>query len=460
MAANSPSYSVTIRAQILNQPGMFAKVAEAIGQAGGILGSIDLVSTARDHKVRDIVVFASSEEQEAAVVAAVQAVPDIEVMQVHDRTTDAHLGGKLEIHSKYALRTHDDLSMVYTPGVARICKRIERDPDQARHLTIKGNSVAVVTDGTAVLGLGDIGPLAALPVMEGKAILFKEFGGVDAYPICLATQDVDEIVRTVKLLSPGFGGINLEDISAPRCFDVEERLAEELDIPVFHDDQHGTAVVVVAALGNALRIVPKSLPDLRVAVAGVGAAATAIVDLLLRLGVRNILACGRHGILHPDDERAAHPKRRWLAEQTNPDRIRGSLADAMRGADVFIGVSAPDIVGEEEIRSMAPNAFVFAMANPVPEVVPEIAEKYARIVATGRSDYPNQINNALCFPGLFRGLLDSGARRVTLEMKLAAAQAIADVLDEGHLSEDCIVPSVFDRRVSPAVARAVTETVP
>ncbi len=455
MAITSPSYSVTLRVKLPNEPGKFALVAEAIGNAGGNLGAINLVSSARTHKVRDIVVFAANEDHEAAVVKAVEALTDIDVLQVSDRTTDAHIGGKLEIRSKHPLVNHDDLSMLYTPGVARICKRIYENPESARRLTIKGNSVAVVTDGTAVLGLGDIGPLAAMPVMEGKAILFKEFGNVDAYPICLDTKNVDEIVETVARLSPGFGGINLEDISAPRCFDVEERLAERLDIPVFHDDQHGTAIVLLAAITNALKIVKRDLSDLRIVIAGAGAAGTAIAELLLYAGATDIVVIGRNGILHPDDERNAHPKRLKLAEETNPRRIRGSLDDAMKGADVFIGVSAPNIVGEEAIASMRPDAMVFAMANPIPEVAPEIAERHARIVATGRSDYPNQINNVLCFPGLFRGLLDSGTKRVTNEMKLAAARAIAGILSDDELTDDCIVPSVFDKRVALAVASAV-----
>jgi malate dehydrogenase (oxaloacetate-decarboxylating) len=458
MRAGSPSYSITVRAKLPNRPGSFARVAEAIGKAGGVLGPIDLISVDQDVKVRDIVVYTNSEEHEQAVLQAVQGVPDVEVLHMLDRTTQVHIGGKLSVESRYPLRNHEDLSMLYTPGVARISKMVENNPDEARRLTVIGNMVAVVSDGTAVLGLGDIGPVGALPVMEGKAVLFKVFGKVDAFPICVDTKDVDEIIETVVRIAPVFGGINLEDIAAPRCFDIEEGLIERLEIPIFHDDQHGTAVVVGAALTNALKIVGKKPQDIKIAMAGVGAAGTAVSTLLLEMGVKELYCCGRKGILHPDDLRDAHPKRLWLGEVTNPKRIRGSLADAMKGADLFIGLSAPNIAGEEEVKSMAPDAIVFAMSNPVPEIPPEIAHKHARIVATGRSDYRNQINNVLCFPGLFRGLLDSRARRVTMQMKLAAAHAIAGVLDQDHLSEEAIIPSVFDERVAPAVAKAVAAT--
>lgn len=455
ITTGSPSYSLTLRIRLPNRPGSFALVAEAIGSTGAVLGSIDLVSADRNNKVRDVVVLASSEEHEQKVVAAVKAVPGVKVLHVHDRTTQVHIGGKLEIHSKRPLRNYDDLSMVYTPGVARICKMTEKDPAAMRQLTIKGNSVAVVTDGTAVLGLGDIGPCGAMPVMEGKAVLFKEFGNVDAYPICLATKDVDEIVRTVVNISPGFGGINLEDISAPRCFDVEERLIKECDIPIFHDDQHGTAVVVLAALLNALKVVGKSISELRIAVAGAGASGTAVTSLLIDAGVKDIVCVGRTGILHPDEVKDAHPKRRWLAEVTNPRRIKGSLADAVRGANMFIGLAQAGLLTVDMLKTMAPEPIIFAMSNPVPEIMPEEAAPYARIIATGRSDYPNQINNVLCFPGFFRGMLDCGARKVTTEMKLAAAHAIANSIPEDHLSEELIIPSVFNKHVGRDVARAV-----
>ena len=430
-------------------------VAEAIGSTGAVLGSIDLVSADRNNKVRDVVVLASSEEHEHQVVAAVKSVPGVKVLHVHDRTTQVHIGGKLEIQSKRPLRNYDDLSMVYTPGVARICKMTAKDSAAMRQLTIKGNAVAVVSDGTAVLGLGDIGPYGAMPVMEGKAVLFKEFGNVDAYPICLATKDVDEIVRTVVNISPGFGGINLEDISAPRCFDVEDRLIKECDIPIFHDDQHGTAVVVLAALLNALKVVGKSISELRIAVAGAGASGTAVTSLLIDAGVKDIVCVGRAGILHPDEVKDAHPKRRWLAEVTNPRRIKGSLEDAVRGANMFIGLAQAGLLTVDMLKTMAPEPIIFAMSNPVPEIMPEEAAPYARIIATGRSDYPNQINNVLCFPGFFRGMLDCGARKVTTEMKLAAAHAIANSIQEDHLSEELIIPSVFNKHVARDVARAV-----
>jgi malate dehydrogenase (oxaloacetate-decarboxylating) len=452
----TPQYSLTMRVRLPNGAGSFARVAGAIGKAGGVLGSIDLVESTRDTKVRDIVVLTCSEDHEKRVVEAVRDLPYIDVLYYRDRTTEAHIGGKLDIRPRRPLKNHEDLSMLYTPGVARICRMVQNDPDAARQLTMIGNTVAVVSDGTAVLGLGDIGPVGALPVMEGKAVLFKVFGKVDAVPICLNTKDVDEIVETVYRISPVFGGINLEDISAPHCFDVEDKLKERLNIPVFHDDQHGTAVVVAAALINAVKVIERDLADLRITLVGTGAAGTNVASLILDLGATDITLVDKPGILHPDDTKDDHPRRRELIERSNPRRIRGSLADAIKGADVLIGVSAPNIVTEEMVASMAPGSIVFAMANPTPEIAPEIAARHARIVATGRSDYPNQINNVLCFPGLFRGLLDCGATKVTTKMKLAAARGIASVLDDSQLGEESIIPSVFNENVAPRVAEAVS----
>jgi malate dehydrogenase (oxaloacetate-decarboxylating) len=389
------------------------------------------------------------------VVEAIMEIADVRVLSVSNAVFLAHLGGKLEITAKRPLKTRRDLSIQYTPGVADVAMEIHADPTRAYRLTMKGNTVAVVTDGTAVLGLGDIGPEAALPVMEGKAVLFKEFGGVDAIPICLDTKDPDEIVRTVKYIAPVFGGINLEDISAPRCFQIEERLKAELDIPVFHDDQHGTAVVVMAGLINALKIVGKKLEDLKIICCGVGAAGTAVTKFLLSAGVRNIIGYDRGGVLYRGRQEDMDPIREWYAANTNPDGFRGTLVDALQGADVFIGLSAPGLLPAAAITKMARDPIIFAMANPVPEVMPEEAAPYARIIATGRSDYPNQINNVLCFPGLFRGVLDSGAREINEDMKLAAAQAIAGMVSQGHLHEDYIIPSVFDRKVVRNVAKAV-----
>ncbi|WP_411969457.1 NADP-dependent malic enzyme [Geodermatophilus sp. YIM 151500] len=390
------------------------------------------------------------------MVDAMRAVPGVTVRKVSDRTFLLHLGGKLEVASKVALKTRDDLSMAYTPGVARVCLALAENPEDVRRLTIKGNTVAVVTDGSAVLGLGDIGPGASLPVMEGKAVLFKRFADIDAWPIALDTQDVDEIVRAVELIAPGFGGINLEDIAAPRCFEIEKRLRDKLDIPVFHDDQHGTAIVVLAALRNALRVVDKQITDVRVVVAGAGAAGTAIVNLLLHAGVGSVLVWDREGILSPDDERLG-PAKLDLARRTNPDRIRGELPDALDGADVFIGVSAANVLPVEELTRMAPDAIVFPMANPTPDVDPVGAWKHAAVVASGRSDLPNQINNVLAFPGVFRGLLDARATEISDGMLLAAADALAAVVRDDQLNANYIIPSVFDAAVAPAVAAAVAD---
>jgi malate dehydrogenase (oxaloacetate-decarboxylating) len=450
----SASFSATLRVHLDDRPGAFADLARAIGDAGGNLGAIDLVRVESGKKVRDITVDAASADHIESIVAAVRTLAGVEVEHVSDRTFLLHLGGKIEMASKSPLKTRDDLSMAYTPGVARVCRAIADDPAKVWNLTIKQNTVAVVTDGTAVLGLGDIGAEAAMPVMEGKAMLFKEFGGVDAWPICLATKDVDEIVAAVTAIAPGFGGINLEDISAPRCFEIESRLKETLDIPVFHDDQHGTAVVVIAAFLNALRLVDKQQEDVKVVMTGVGAAGVATTDMLLAAGVRDIIGCDRKGALHLGRDDLG-PWKTAFAERTNPNGFAGSADEALAGADVFIGLSGPGAVTREGIASMAEGAIVFAMANPTPEVPPEEIEGLAAVVATGRSDYPNQINNVLAFPGVFRGALDVRASAINEEMKLAAAEAIAAAVKPDELSPEYVIPSVFNREVAPLVAAAV-----
>jgi malate dehydrogenase (oxaloacetate-decarboxylating) len=451
----SASYSLTLRAAIKNRPGMLGRLTSAIGEAGGDIRAVDLVELVKDLIIRDFTINARDEQHGQAIVAAIRAVDGVRIVNVSDRTFLVHLGGKIEIRNKVSLKTRDDLSMAYTPGVARVCLAIREDPERAFALTIKQNTVAIVTDGTAVLGLGDIGPQAALPVMEGKSLLFKEFADVDAFPVCLATKNVDEIVQTVKHIAPVYGGINLEDISAPRCFAVEERLREELDIPVFHDDQHGTAVVVLAALLNALRIVRKELGEVSVVVCGVGAAGTATIRILRSVGVRRITGVDEHGILAPGRPGPMDEMKARVAQETNPEGRQGNLADAVRGADVFIGLSVPGVLRAEDVKAMARDPIVFAMANPVPEIMPEEAEPYVRVMATGRSDYPNQINNVLCFPGFFRGLLDCRASRVTDEMKVAAAHAIASVVSRKELHEEYVIPSVFNKKVAPAVAREI-----
>ena len=451
----SASYSLTLRAAIKNRPGMLGRLTSAIGEAGGDIRAVDLVELVKDIIIRDFTINARDEQHGQAIVAAIRAVDGVRIVNVSDRTFLMHLGGKIEIRNKVPLKTRDDLSMAYTPGVARVCLAIREDPERAFALTIKQNTVAIVTDGTAVLGLGDIGPQAALPVMEGKSLLFKEFADVDAFPVCLATKDVDEIVRTVKHIAPVYGGINLEDISAPRCFEVEERLQRELDIPVFHDDQHGTAVVVLAALLNALRIVHKELGAVSVVICGVGAAGTATIRILRSVGVQRILGVDEHGILAAGRPGPMDAMKARVAEETNPEGRQGTLSDAVRGADVFIGLSVPGVLRAQDVKSMARDPIVFAMANPVPEIMPEEAEPYVRVMATGRSDYPNQINNVLCFPGFFRGLLDCRASRVTDEMKVAAAHAIASVVSRKELHEEYVIPSVFNKKVAPSVAREV-----
>ncbi|HEX4520455.1 MAG TPA: NAD-dependent malic enzyme [Gaiellaceae bacterium] len=450
----SASFSATLRVHLEDRPGAFADLARAIADAGGSLGAIDLVRVEQGSKVRDITIDAASADHIDEIVSAVRALTGVEVEHVSDRTFLLHLGGKIEMVSKAPLKTRDDLSMAYTPGVARVCTAIAEDPSKVWNLTIKQNTVAVVSDGTAVLGLGDIGPEAAMPVMEGKAVLFKEFGGVDAWPICLATTDPDEIVAAVRAIAPGFGGINLEDISAPRCFEIESRLKEQLDIPVFHDDQHGTAIVVTAAFLNALELVGKTAADVRVVLTGVGAAGVATTDMLLGLGVRDVIGCDRQGAIRTGRD-GLGPWKTMYAERTNPDGFSGTADEALAGADVYLGLSGPGAVSRDAIASMADGAIVFAMANPTPEVMPEEIEGLAAVVATGRSDYPNQINNVLAFPGVFRGALDVRASEINEQMKLAAAHAIAGVVLPDELSAEYIVPSVFNRDVAPAVATAV-----
>ncbi len=456
MSHLSASFSATIRVQLSDAPGSFARLAEAVGAAGGSLGAIDLVRVEAHHKIRDVTVTASGEEHLHAIVEAARAVDGVEVVNVSDRTFLMHLGGKLEVQSKVPLKTRDDLSMAYTPGVARVCMAVADAPEAAWNLTIKQNTVAVVSDGTAVLGLGDIGPEAAMPVMEGKAVLFKEFGGIDAWPICLATKDVDEIVAVVKAIAPGFGGINLEDIAAPRCFEIEQRLRGELDIPVFHDDQHGTAIVTLAALVNALRVVGKAIEDVKIVIAGVGAAGIAVTDVLLHAGATTIVGCDREGAVYRGRP-GLTPVKAAYAERTNPESEQGTADDVLAGADVFIGLSAPGSISVAGVRAMADDAVVFAMANPTPEVAPEAIEGLVAVVATGRSDYPNQINNVLAFPGVFRGALDVRASDITEGMKVAASHALAGVIGDEELGPEYIIASVFNRDVAPAVAAAVAE---
>jgi len=460
-ATPSAQYRLTIRVRIEDAHGTLGLLTGAIGDAGGMVGAVDLIEMDGPYSLRDIVVDAAGRDHWEQILTAMLALDGVEVIDTTDRTFLLHVGGKLEQHNKSPLKTRDDLSMAYTPGVARVCEAIAEDEDKAFQYTIKRNTVAVVSDGTAVLGLGDIGPRAAMPVMEGKCCLFKEFAGVDAFPICLDTTDTEEIIRSVQLIAPAFGGINLEDISAPRCFEIEDRLKQELDIPVFHDDQHGTAVVVMAALLNAVKLTGKRIEDLGVLIIGLGAAGIAVTRILHAGGVRNIIGADSKGALHVqrEDYLNGHmsPVKRWFAEQTNPDCRAGSPAEVIDGEDLLIGLSGARAMPAEALSRMNEDAMVFAMANPNPEVSPEEAAKYARIVATGRSDYPNQINNVLCFPGVFRGALDVRAPTITEEMKMAAAHAIADTVDESELREDYIIPSVFNRDVAPAVAKAVAD---
>ena len=456
--SNAPvaSYSLTVRVRIINSPGMLGKVTSAIGAEGGDIGGIDIVEAGRE-MTRDISFKASDEAHGQRITERLRGIEGVTVVNVSDRTFLMHLGGKIEVNGRIAVKTRDDLSMAYTPGVARVCMAIHHDPEKAYTLTIKQNTVAVVSDGSAVLGLGDIGPNGAQPVMEGKALIFKSFAGVDAFPLCLNTKSVDEIVMIVKAIAPVFGGINLEDISAPRCFEIEERLQRELDIPVFHDDQHGTAVVVLAALINALKVVGKKLADVRIVFTGAGASGIATAKLLMLEGARHVVGCDRAGTIYRGRTDNMNSMKQWFAEHTNQAGLRGSAGDALKGADIFVGLSGPGVVSLKDIQTMNRDAIVFAMANPTPEIMPEEAGPHVRVMATGRSDYPNQINNSCCFPGFFRGMLDVRARSVNDEMKLAAAHALAGIVGDAELSEEYITPSMFDPRVVPTVAAAVAD---
>ena len=454
MANPSPGNSITLRVSAPSNFTVTSELAAAAASAGAAVTALDIVESQHESVVVDITANTTDDAHADRIKDALEALDGVHVLHVSDRTFLMHLGGKLEVNSKFVIRNRDDLSRAYTPGVARVCMAIAEDPSAARNLPIKRNTIAVVTDGTAVLGLGDIGPAAALPVMEGKAALFKQFANVDAWPVCLDTKDTEEIIMIVKAMAPVYGGINLEDIAAPRCFEIERRLKEELDIPVFHDDQHGTAIVTLAALTNALKVVEKKIGEVKIVVAGVGAAGNAIIQLLLAQGAKNIVACGRSGAVNRS-ETYKDEHRTWLANNTNPDNFTGTLHDAVVGADVFIGVSGPNVLGEAQVAAMAPKAIVFAMANPTPEVDPVIASKYAAVVATGRSDFPNQINNVLAFPGFFRGLLDAGVSDITDEMLVAASTAIANRVDASELNASFVIPSVFDPHVATDVAAAV-----
>ena len=443
------SFSLTLRLEMPNRIGMLANVTKAIASSGGNFGQIDLIDQTRQISIRDVTVDAASTEHAEDIVQAVKSLPEIKLLNVYDRTFNLHRGGKISVASRIPLKSVSDLAMAYTPGVGRVCNEIAENPEQVYSLTIKQNTVAIVTDGSAVLGLGNLGPEAALPVMEGKAMLFKEFAGLNAFPVCLATQDTDEIVRTVKNIAPVFGGVNLEDIAAPRCFEIEARLRQELNIPVFHDDQHGTAIVTLAALFNALKLVKKPMEKIHIVINGAGAAGVAIARLLKKAGAEKIWMCDTKGIISTSRTDLTEQKREFAV------KAQGSLAGAVQGADVFIGVSAPGVLTREMVRSMAKDAIVFAMANPIPEIQPELVKDCVAVMATGRSDYPNQINNVLAFPGVFRGALDCGATTLTTTMYLEAAHAIASLVKPQDLNKEHIVPSVFDERVAPAVAGAV-----
>ena len=458
MANTSPGYGITIRVEGRPEFQPVAEITTIISREGAMISALDVADSQLDNVVIDVTCDAIDAAHAERITAALSASPILKVRKVSDRTFLLHLGGKLEVQSKVPLKTRDDLSRAYTPGVARICQAIAKDPADARRLTIKRNTVAVVTDGSAVLGLGNLGPAAALPVMEGKAALFKRFADVDAWPVCLDTQDVDEIVRTVQLIAPVYGGINLEDISAPRCFEIEARLRELLDIPVFHDDQHGTAVVVLAALRNALKLVKKDLSKAKIILSGAGAAGTAIARLLVLAGATNIIGFDHNGVINKKSD-SSNEMRKWFIDHCNPDQFAGSLSEAIKGSDIFIGVSAPNVLTEADVESMAKDSIVFALANPDPEIDPVLARKHAAVVATGRSDQPNQINNVLAFPGIFRGLLDAGASKITDELLVACAEAIASCVSESQLNASFIVPSVFDPNVVKAVADAVKDKV-
>lgn len=448
--------SLILRLELDQSVGAFGQLTRAIGEAGGDIVAVDVIHVTKNTAIRDVTVQAFDRVHGERIVQALKELPGVRVVNVSDRTFLLHLGGKISIQPKSPVKNRDDLSRVYTPDVARVCTAIQEDPAKAFQLTIKRNTVAIVTDGTAVLGLGDIGPAGAIPVMEGKAMLFKQFADVDAFPICLDTKDTDEIVRIVKAIAPTFGGINLEDISSPRCFEIEDRLRAELDIPVFHDDQHGTAVVLLAGLLNATKLIGKKLEQLQVVVTGIGAAGVACTKILLAAGVKNVIGVDRQGVL-TRSVNYDNPIWQWYAQNTNPYEVHGGLQEAIAGADVFIGLSGPGVLTVDHLKKMARDPIVFAMANPVPEIDPEEAEPYVRVLATGRSDYPNQINNVLCFPGIFRGALDCRAKTINEEMKLAAARAIASIVTDDELNEQYIVPSVFNKKISRAVSQAVID---
>jgi len=454
----SPGYSITARLSIDNRIGMFARIATVISKAGGDLGPVAILRVSKDTIVRDITIYARDDEHEDKIIKAIDNIKGVDVLSVMDRTLSSHEGGKIEIANKVPIKDCIDLSMVYTPGVARVCMQIYKNKEDIYNYTIKGNSVAIITDGTAVLGLGDIGPEAAMPVMEGKAMIFKEFAGINAFPIVLSTKDTEEIIATVKNIATPFGGINLEDISAPRCFEIEQRLQQELDIPVFHDDQHGTAVVILAALLNVSRLLKKELEGFKVVISGAGSAGIATAMILTEAGVKDIIICDTTGTIFEGRKKNMNPYKEKLSKITNPRRIKGGLSNAMKGADIFIGLSRPNLIGAEDVKKMSSEPVIFALSNPDPEIAPEIALKLARVVATGRSDYPNQINNMLGFPGIFRGLLDVRASSVNSAIKLAAANAIAYSIRDEQLSEDFIIPSVFQRKVIASVAYEVAKT--
>lgn len=462
MSQPSYSYSATIRLSYGNDRGMLGRITTAIGELDGMIGAVDIVSSRGGKITRDLTVAAANAEHVQKIAEQLRQIPGVDVRSVSDRVFLKHLGGKIEVVSKTPVKSRDDLSSVYTPGVARVCMAIHRDVEDSYSLTIRKNTVAVVSDGSAVLGLGNIGPEAAMPVMEGKAMLFKDFGGVDAFPICIATQDVEEIIETVARLEPTFGGINLEDISSPRCIEIERRLNEMMQIPVFHDDQHGTAIVTLAGLENALRLIDKPIGEVRIIINGAGAAGAAISNLLTLAGARHIIVCDRTGAIYQGRPDNMNSVKEELAASTNSEKQSGTLSEVLVGADVFIGVSTAGVLSVDDLKTMAKDPIVFAMANPDPEILPEEAMGHVAVMATGRSDYPNQINNVLCFPGLFRGVLDVRASDINDEMKLAAAKAIADIITDDERCSDYIIPSVFDRRVakavSKAVAKAATET--
>jgi len=453
----SASYSFILRTETSNRPGTLGRLTTAIGEEGGDIGAIDIVRVGAGKMLRDVTVAARDEAHAETIVRRVRGLDGVSILHVTDRTFLVHLGGKIEVTSRVPVKSRDDLSMVYTPGVARICQAIRQDPTQQWTLTVKRHMVAVVTDGSAVLGLGNIGPAAAQPVMEGKCMIFKAFADLDAFPICLATQEPEEIIEAVRLLAPVFGGINLEDIAAPKCFMIEERLRSELDIPVMHDDQHGTAVVVLAALRNALKVVGKDIADVRIVISGVGAAGVATARILMAAGARQVITVDRTGAIYEGRTQNMNAYKERLAATTNPSREQGSLQDVLRGADVFVGLSGPGVVSANDVAAMANDAIVFALANPIPEVQPEAVVGVARVIATGRSDYPNQINNSLAFPGIFRGALEVQATDIDEAMKIAAADAIAGLIGPHELNEEYIVPSMFDRRVADAIAHATRE---